>query len=243
MDWGARIVALVTLAVAVTLAPLPPAGAHPFGPPPTALVSAAGQRVLVEWDAAPDDVLILGMAIGVFDDGSLDRFMEGAVQTAPSAAEEEELSTSPRLRDYLLDRIVVSQGDGPCEGTVEPIGSLMADGARVTYDCPKAVDVVDLRIAMLHDVHDAYRTFAMTEGRGAPAQAVFTIESPEQRWDFSADPAAASRDRSHTGLVAGVTGAVALGALALLAWRRRRRSPPVVGRSGTGPAKDAGTSR
>lgn len=242
VEWGARSAVLATCAVAVSLGALPPAGAHPFGPPPTALVSASGQRVLVEWDAAPDDVLALGMAIGVLDDGSLDRLLEGPVQTAPSAAEEAELSTSPRLRDYLLDRIVVSQGGRPCDGTVEPIGSVMADGARVSYDCPRPVDVVDLRIAMLHDVHDAYRTFAITEGRGAPAQSVFTVESPQQRWDFSADPAAAHPGRWLPGLAAGVTGAVALGALASLAWRRRRRPPPVVRGVGTGPT-GAGTSR
>lgn len=243
MGWGARIAALVTVAVAVTLAPPSPAGAHPFGPPPTALVSASGQRVLVEWDAAPDDVLILGMAVGVLDDGSLDRYLEGPVQTAPSAAEEAELSTSPQLRDYLLDRIVVSQGGRPCDGTVESIGSVMADGARVTYDCPRPIGVVDLRIAMLHDVHDAYRTFAITEGRGAPAQSVFTVESPEQRWDFSTDPAAASPRRSLTGPAAGVAGAVALGVLATLAWRRRRPSPPVVRGPGEAAATDAGTRR
>lgn len=199
-----------------------PAAAHPFGPPPTALVSSSGREVVVEWGAAPDDALIIGMATGVLDDGSLDRYLEGPVQTAPSAAQEDALSASPQLRDYLLDRIEVSQDGRPCDGTVSPIESFVHDGATLTFACPETVDQVVLRIAMLHDVHDAYRTFAITEGRGQPAQSVFTVDDVEQEWDFTASPTASDEDPGR-GLPAGplILAGVGAAAAGAVAWWRR----------------------
>lgn len=217
-----RVAVLVAATVGVALLGVPTAGAHPFGAPPTALVSASGHKVRVDWVASPDDALVVGMAIGILDDGSLERYLEGPVQTAPPAAAEEELSASPLLREYVLDRIVVSQDGVACDGTVAPIGSFLDDGASVTYECPRPVAVVDLRMTMLHDVHEAYRTFAITEGRGTPAQSVFTTESPEQHWDFSAWPPDKD-DRAWSaplGLL-GVVGAGTAGALGAMAWRRR----------------------
>lgn len=218
----ARVAVLIAATVGVALTAVPPAGAHPFGPPPTALVSASGHEVRVDWGAAPDDALVVGMAIGILDDGSLERYLEGPVQTAPPAADEEELSASPLLRDYVLERITVSQDGVACDGTVAPIASFLTDGASVTYQCPRPVAAVDLRMTMLHDVHDSYRTFAITEGRGTPAQSVFTTESPEQRWDFSAWPP--ERDDRGWGAplgLLGVVGAGTAGALGAMAWRRR----------------------
>ncbi|MEX0658964.1 MAG: hypothetical protein WD080_07495 [Egibacteraceae bacterium] len=221
----ARVAVLVAATVGVALSAVPPAGAHPFGPPPTALVSASGHEVRMDWVAASDDALVVGMAIGILDDGSLERYLEGPVQTAPPAAAEEELSASPLLREYVLERLTVSQDGVACGGTVAPIDSFLTDGVSVTYACPKPVAVVDLRITMLHDVHDAYRTFALTEGRGTPVQSVFTTESPERRWDFSAWPP--ERDdggwSAPLGLlgVVGAIGAGTAGALGAMAWRRR----------------------
>lgn len=215
-----RAVALAVATAGVALLGQPPAGAHPFGPPPTALVSASGDRVLVEWAAAPDDAMVLGMSIGVLDDGSLERYLEGPVQTAVPAAAEEELSRSPALHDYLLERIVVTQGATPCDGTLDPVGNFIHEGATIAYHCPEPVAVVDLRITMLHDIHDSYRTFAITEGRGVPAQSVFTATSPEQRWDFAATTPVGG-DRSWLALAAGALGAGGVGAVVVLAWRRR----------------------
>lgn len=210
--WGATLCMLV-LAGSV-------AHAHPFGPPPTALVAAAGNRVVVEWAAAPDDAMVVGMSIGVLDDASLERYLEGPVQSAPSASKEEELSASEDLRGYLLDRITVAQDGRRCDGAVDPIDNFLTDGARVVHECPEPVTVVDLRIAMLHDVHESYRTFAITEGDGQPPQSAFTSDRPEQRWDFAADPdGPGSRGPLLAGLV-GVVGMAAFGVTAV-AWRRR----------------------
>lgn len=198
------------------------AAAHPFGPPPTALVSASGHQVVVEWGAPTDDALVVGMALGVLDDTSLERYLEGPVQVAPPAAKEAELSASAELVDYLLDRIVVTQDGRRCDASVAPIDSFLTDGARVIHQCPRPVTVVDLRIAMLHDVHDAYRTFAVTEGTGTPAQSVFTVERAEQRWDFTASPAsgAAARPARRAWLVPVLATVLGLAGGAL-AWRRR----------------------
>ncbi|HVM15145.1 MAG TPA: hypothetical protein VM287_12575 [Egibacteraceae bacterium] len=221
--WG-RVAALCGATVCVLACGLaftgPPAHAHPFGPPPTALVSADGRRVVVEWGAAPDDAMVVGMAIGVLDDGSLERYLEGPVQIAPPASKEEELSASDALRGYLLERIAVTQGGRPCEGIVEPIDNFMSDGARVVHQCPEPVTVVDLRIAMLHDVHESYRTFAITEGKGRPAQSAFTSARPEQRWDFAATADGSPRRRPLLAGLAGVAGVVGVGVVAA-ALRRR----------------------
>lgn len=217
----ARVPALCAVSLCVLAVAAPAASAHPFGPPPTALVSAEHDQVVVEWAASPDDAMVVGMSIGVLDDASLERYLEGPVQTAPSAAKEEELSASEALREYLLDRIGVTQDGLSCSGTVAPIDNFMADGARVVYECPAPVTVVDLRIAMLHEVHEAYRTFAVTEGRGQPQQSVFTTEQPEQRWDFSATSEAAGVAGGWVPpLVAGSAGLAGLGAFAW--WRRSR---------------------
>lgn len=216
-SWGRAVVVCAT-ALLVLGGGGRPADAHPFGVPPTALVSADGRRVTVEWAAAPDDAMVVGMAIGVLDDDSLDRYLEGPVQTAPPAAQEEALSASPELLEYLLERIVVAQDGEACDGRVEPIEDFMSDGARVVHDCPAPVTAVSLQVTMLHDVHTAYRTFAITEGTGRPEQAVFTVDNPEQEWDFTADGQAPLRIAWLPPVVLGVVGAIGVGAFAL---RRR----------------------
>lgn len=220
VSWWGRVPALCAASICALAVAAPAASAHPFGPPPTALVSAEGHRVVVEWAASLDDAMVVGMSIGVLDDGSLERYLEGPVQTAPSAAKEGELSASEELRQYLLDRIGVVQDGRSCAGSVAPVDSFMEDGARVIYECPEPVTVVDLRIAMLHEVHEAYRTFAFTEGGGEPLQSVFTTEQPEQRWDFAATSGGASEDAAGwiPAIVVGLGGLAGAGAFT---WRRR----------------------
>jgi hypothetical protein len=171
-------------ALALTALLAPPAAAHPFGPPPQARVSADGRRVSVEWTSATDDAIALGVQVGVLPVGSLEAFQEGAAQVAPAAADVAALSTSPALASYLLDRILVVQDGAACDGTVQPIADFVADGARVVYDCPQPVEQVELTITMLHDIHEAYRTFAVAEGAAEPRQAVFTVADPAQDWRF-----------------------------------------------------------
>lgn len=204
------------------LAVASPAGAHPFGEPPVAVVSTNGEQVVVDWDAAADDALVIGMAIGVLDDSSLERYLDGPVQTAPSAADERELERSAQLRDYLLEHIAVSQRGRGCDGAVERTDGFVSDGARVVYRCPEPIEVVDLRVSMLHDVHPAYRTFAVGEGP-APRRAVFTVEEPVQRWDFTS--AAARSVQPVLPSLLAVAGLVAVG-LVTVALRRRRVGGP-----------------
>lgn len=222
LSWWARTPGLCAASLCALVVAAPAAGAHPFGAPPTAVVSADGNRVVVEWAASPDDAVVVGMSIGVLDDASLERYLEGPVQTAPSVAKEEELAASEDLREYLLDRIGVAQDGRSCTGAVAPIGSFMDDGARVVYECPEPVTVVDLRITMLHDVHEAYRTFAFTEGGGQPQQSVFTTEQPEQRWDFAATSGGSpdGSDRWLAPLVIGLGGLAGAGGFAW--WRRSK---------------------
>lgn len=212
--------ALCAASLCALVVAAPAASAHPFGTPPTAIVSAEGDRVVVEWAASADDAMVVGMSIGVLDDASLERYLEGPVQSAPSAAEEEELAASEELREYLLDRIGVAQDGRSCTGSVAPVGNFLDDGARVVYECPDPVTVVDLRIAMLHEVHEAYRTFAITQGGGEPQQSVFTTEQPEQRWDFAATSAGATAD-AEPWLLALVVGLGGLAGAGAFTWWRR----------------------
>lgn len=216
---GGRAVAGCATALLVLAGSGSPAGAHPFGPPPTAIVSASTDRVAIEWAASPDDAMVVGMALGVLDDDSLDQYLEGPVQTAPPAAAEEALSASSELRDYLLERIAVAQDGAACAGSVDPVENFVRDGARVVYECPEPVETVDLRVTMLHDVHGAYRTFAITEGSGHPPQAAFTVDNPQHEWDFTATGAPVRMGwLPLVGLVGGVVAVLGLGAFA---WRRQ----------------------
>jgi hypothetical protein len=165
-----------------------PALAHPFGPPPTAVISARGHSVFIEWAAAADDAIAIGEQIGLFPPGTAEQYWEGPAQVAPPEWKEEELSAAPQLRDYLLDHIRVEQASSACEGTVQPVTNFVRQGARVVHRCPAEVDVVEIQISMLHDVHEAYRTFAVSQGPAQPEQAVFTVGTDRHAWDFTAAP-------------------------------------------------------
>jgi hypothetical protein len=223
---GVRALTVLGVAAVALVSAAAPSLAHPFGPPPTAFVSARGHSVFVEWAAAADDAIAVGESIGLFEEGTAEQYWEAPVQVAPPAHKEEELSASPGLRDYLLERIQVRQDGVLCAGTVQPIGNFVRDGAVVVYRCPAEVAVVDLHIAMLHDVHDAYRTFAISEGDAQPAQAVFTSTESEHRWDFTAPaedgPPAAGNGGGMTWWPLAVGGGAAIviaAALALLVGR------------------------
>lgn len=222
---------VLLVAAAALLAVAGPALAHPFGPPPTALVSARGNSVFVEWAAAADDAIAIGEVIGLFEEGTAREYWESPVQVAPPAHKDEELSAAPGLRDYLLEAIQVHQGDELCDGTVQPITNFASDGARVVYRCPAEVTTVSLRISMLHDVHDAYRTFAISEGDAEPAQAVFTLSQPEHEWNFTPQGEPADTPAQGSGatwwplVVGGVVAVVVAGGLLLLVGGGRSQSP------------------
>jgi hypothetical protein len=180
---GPALLLLVALTLLLTAAP---ALAHPFGPPPTALLRAVEDRVLIDWRAAPDDTAAIGVQLGFMEEHVLDAYLEAPTQAAPSAADEDALAASPELRAYLLERVVIRQDGEPCEVEVVDTTDFVHAGARIGYRCPAPVTAVEVELALLHDVHEAYRTFGIAEDEATvPAQAVFTSASPRQQIDFS----------------------------------------------------------
>lgn len=206
--------------VVAVLAVAAPAAAHPFGPPPTAQVTAQDDRVVVEWSATPDDAVAIGEELGVMPEGSVAAYrQDAAAQVAPSAADEAALSASPLLHDYLTRNIAVVQDGRSCTAEIPAIPDFVHNGARVVLRCPVEVAAVTLRITMLHDLHPAYRTLAVAEDSD-PAQAVFTRSDPEHDWRFGA-----ARQPNTLANVAtvGIAAIVALAGAALWRVRRRRR--------------------
>jgi hypothetical protein len=218
-----RRVALLGAAVAVVVT-AGPAVAHPFGPPPTAQVSADGAQITIDWTATPDDAVAIGELLGLMPEGSMAAYrQDSATQVAPSRADEAAFSAAPELHDYLTEHIVVLQDDQPCPAQVPPIPDFVHDGARVVVTCPGPGTQVDLRITMLHSLHPAYRTFAVGED-SEPGESVFTVEAPQHTWRFG--EAAAPPTTLRAAMIAGgIAGAVAsAGLVAVVAWRRRRRA-------------------
>lgn len=200
-----------------------PAAAHPFGPPPTALVSAAGRTVFVEWAGAVDDHLAVGEQLGLLPDGTSTAYLEAAVQVAPPRTAVEALGAAPELADYLLDHIVVRQDGTVCAGTVPPLDDFVIQGARVAYRCAAEIATVELEITMLTDSNQAYRTFAIAEDPATqPEQSVFTATAPVARWSFPSAAEVASQGPRRpllwvaVAMVAAVAVAVAAGGAVVL---------------------------
>lgn len=188
----ARVLVLVAVAAGTAILP-GTAWAHPFGPPPTATVTAEGRTVVVEWRAAADDTMALGVHLGLLPPDTLEAYQEGPTQVAPSARDEALLASSPELRRYLLEHIVVAQDGRACAGEVVRTEGFVHEGARIAYRCPVEVGAVELRLGMLHAVHAAYRTFALAD-RAMPSEAVFTATVPARELDFGAGAAGQSGD-------------------------------------------------
>ena len=197
-----------------------PAAAHPFGPPPTARISAQGSTVSIDWSATPDDAVAIGEALGVMPRGSVAAYrQEGVTQVAPSSVDEARFSASPLLRDYLRDHIVVTQSAQPCTASIPPIRDFVHRGARLDLTCPQPVSTVTLRISMLHEIHEAYRTVAIGTATD-PARSVFTVSAPQHTWTFGT-----SRGGDAPWLGAGIVAAtVALAAGGFVVARRRQRA-------------------
>lgn len=190
-------------AAALTLSAIvaAPAAAHPFGPPPTAVIRVEGNALAVHWQAAPDDMLAIGERLGLLAAGTGAAYREAQTQVAPPASAEEALDRSPELRTYLLRRIRVSQDGTACPATVLPVTGFVGGGATTVHQCPRPIGEVELTITMLHDIHDAYRTFAVSEEPGAqPRQSVHTMARPRARWDFSGEAEPREQPGGATGL-------------------------------------------
>ncbi|WP_433530425.1 hypothetical protein ACQPYA_30450 [Micromonospora sp. CA-263727] len=206
---GMLFAAGVTL-VATTGAP---AAAHPFGPPTLARVAVDGARVDISWQPAEDDWVALGQSLGAFEDPTT-----GPVATQLTG--EQKLQGSTAVRDYLRERITVSQDGQPCRGELQPLDALLAQGARLTFDCPAPVSTLDITVTALTDLNPAYRTVLRAES-ATPAESLYTATDGTHQVDFSRSgggPAPAA------GLAVGITAAGGLGALLLVLSRRRTRS-------------------
>ncbi|MFI7079790.1 hypothetical protein ACIBO1_21045 [Micromonospora sp. NPDC049903] len=202
-----------TAALAVTTGGGGPAAAHPFGPPTTAQVAADGSRVDLSWQPAEDDWVALGQSLGAFEDPST-----GPVATQVTG--EQKLRDSLAVQDYLRERITVSQQGRPCRGELQPLDALLAQGARLRFECPAPVTALDITVTALTDLNQAYRTVLRAES-ATPAEALFTGAVGTHRVDFTRSgggsaPAAA--------LAVGVVAAGGLGALLVALTRRRNRS-------------------
>lgn len=215
-----RWLLLAALAPALVLVVMParPAAAHPWGTPPTAVVEGDGDTVIVHWRAEPDDSLLLGVELGLVDPLVLDWDWDGA-QPPPESVSDALLPPSSALEAYLLERIRVVQGGVTCQGQVEAFGDFVAEGATTTHRCPEPVTAVELEVAMLHDIHQSYRTFAESRGEARPRQAAFTVGAPSHEWTFG--EAATAGGATPWAEIAVLTAALAIAGLA--GHRRRRR--------------------
>ena len=152
---------LVAPAVLALLAPAPAADAHPFGPPQTAEISAAGDRVQVQWRfGATDDISYLGAALEALPPERV--LLDGAVLY--EEGDEELLTGDPAFHDYVLEHLAASRGGEPCTGEVESVDDLPDEGVVVGFDCPRRTGPVSVTIDMLTDLHPAYRTLATGPG-------------------------------------------------------------------------------
>jgi hypothetical protein len=176
------LLAVVLAALALGLVPTA-ADAHPFGPPPRSWLEVDGTTVLLSWEAAYDDYLALGERLGYFEPGTSAAYLDPSVQVAPPRSDEEALATSDDLHAYLAANLVVAQDGERCDLDLVHTDRFVERGAIVRHECPQPVEDLTLRITMLQDLNEAYRTFGLAE-EGPPGPfAVFTVEQPEHRVD------------------------------------------------------------
>ncbi|MDO3702747.1 hypothetical protein Q3W71_13825 [Micromonospora sp. C28SCA-DRY-2] len=210
------LAALCAAVVALLAVPAGPAAAHPFGPPSTARITVDGPHATVTWLAAEDDWVALGQSLGAFEDPTL-----GPVATDLTG--EQKLQRSRRVHDYLLDRITVRQGGARCPGRLATLDRLLSRGARLDFDCPGEVVDLEVTLAALTDLNEAYRTMLTSQTGATPGRALFTAAEPTHRLRFTAD-ATAGRDRTVALAAAGAALVAALAASTVVRRRRRARS-------------------
>jgi len=227
-----RAVALVGLlaALALTLLPAPPAGAHPFGDPQTADVTSTDHGVQVHWQASPDDVTALGVSLGVLESTRAFVFKDGAlVPEKTRAADGVELAKAPELATYLLDHVAVRAQGRACTGTLEPVDDVTTQGATLTFDCGGPVAAADVTLTTLTDLHRAYRTLAVG---GDDQRYAYSADADTFTWSFptaaatgeGGEVASGSTGRSAALQLGGVgLGVVVVGGLGYAVVRRRAR--------------------
>jgi hypothetical protein len=215
--WLLTLLTVGTLLSAAVAAPAP-ADAHAAGELPTARLSADGDTVTVQLTIADDDAALIGTLLGQLPEGAMEAYL-GRPDEVPSDDEVLAFSASPELRAYLLDHVAVSQDGSPCEGTADPAERFVEDGAVLTFRCPAEVTTASIRISVLHDQDEAYRTYSVD---GTEQFAVHSPTAPEHEWDFTLAGEGATVPASW---LVGLAAVVVASALLLLRRRPRRHRP------------------
>jgi nickel/cobalt transporter (NicO) family protein len=156
------------------------AAAHPLGLPAFARITAGEDgTVTVVWNAAADDVAALagGLGVDVGEGGLLTREQDAA------------LSDSPALTAALRDGVTLSQDGVACPAEVE-VTSLVEQGATLRFTCPQPVREVVVRVTLLHDLDERYRTLGVAGTPAGTERVMFTAAEPAHRLDL--DPASAA---------------------------------------------------
>lgn len=199
--WGCRLsVAAVAVAVAAGVG-ASPAAAHPFGDPPRARISAAGDTLSMVWSAADDDYVMLGTALEVISDREVFVYESDGVAVAPSLPGEDKLdvlASAPSLGAYVRDHVAVTQDGHTCALTVDT-ADLAEQGVRLSAGCAERIEEVTLNVSLLTDLHPAYRTVTELNGAAESNSTVFTQAEPEQVIRFvAAQPTAGAAPSGTT---------------------------------------------
>lgn len=175
----------------------------------------------MEWSSARDDAAVIGVELGLLADDAPSAYLEGPAGAEPSPEEIAAFSASSQLRGYLLGHVRVTQDGSACEGRVEPIENFIDDGARLVFDCPAEVEVVEVEVTLLTPIDVTYRSFGVSRDDATPDVAVFTADTPAHSWDFSAGGEPAADALPFAPMVLGALAAA--GAVGGGLWGLRRR--------------------
>jgi hypothetical protein len=215
---------LLALVIGLCLAAVPhSAQAHPFGAPLTATISqdeTTGTVEVVWAPGSPDDITYLAAGLG------LDSMSHATVDDALIYVKDdtEKLASSAQLPPYLLKHITVTGGQQPCTASIVSVDHLVANGARLSFDCGPGITRATVRISMLTDLHPAYQTMATGPGG---QRFVYTSGQAAHDWSLGAAAGDAGLGRSAAVQLSAVLGSVVVigllagGAVVLV--RRRRR--------------------
>lgn len=199
------------------------AAAHPFGPPLQAAVSAEGSTVTVVWSAQSDDLFDLGQATGALAQRQVFTYQDGVPAEAAeeTASVDEQLAAAPEIRDYLSSHVGLRSEHADCPLLGVDIRDLTTSGARLSYDCGQPVEVLELEITALTDLHPDYRTVATGSGGD---RTLHTATEPRQRLSLAAETGSSvGALLPGLGMLVVVSGALAA---AIVRRRRSAASPP-----------------
>jgi len=189
-----RRAAVTALLLLLALFAASPATAHPLGLPSFAQIAAAEDTVTVLWNAAPDDVAALSRGLGLTATAALTREQDAA------------LASSAELRELVLRDVGVTQDGRDCAPDHVPPVGVVQDGLRLRFRCPAQVDRVRVRLELLHDLDDRYRTLAGAAGPGGAHRVMFSVAEPEHELRLDPDASAPTAPRRQAAGVKGSFG-------------------------------------